>query len=150
MSRLSKVEMGAKSQSPSEDSCSSDLWAPRHRVLDGGQASQSPSEDSCSSDLFFAALLGVAYNTASQSPSEDSCSSDGALWGWVGCTVEQSQSPSEDSCSSDAEKVTWTEVNAPCCHSPLPRIHAHLTLWRIDQAGNQIFVTVPFRRFMLI
>ncbi len=123
----------APSQSPDEDSLSSDQISAK-RVTEEGEIelSQSPDEDSLSSDLIFLGFLVVwrggclnpltrihclptlylnagassNYLSWSQSPDEDSLSSDASATS-VNCVPQsaESQSPDEDSLSSDFNQV---------------------------------------------
>ncbi len=65
-----------QSQSPDEDSLSSDPYLRSARVHINEKWSQSPDEDSLSSDPWVCAAAVRRRRTASQSPDEDSLSSD--------------------------------------------------------------------------
>ena len=94
-------------------------------------------------------VIGASLFLLSQSPSEDSCSSDTEVPPTPTEVPPTSQSPSEDSCSSDCGDIR-TIPDSTQSHSPLPRIHAHLTSCGWGGRRSTEYVTVPFRGFMLI
>ncbi len=119
--------VGRRSQSPDEDSLSSDPRSQPSPFAKRHFASQSPDEDSLSSDPRSQPSPFAKRHFASQSPDEDSLSSDAEQNAepHVQAVISRSQSPDEDSLSSDICKnevgvyrgFVYASLN------PLTRIH---------------------------
>ncbi len=120
------------SQSPDEDSLSSDLVMRITPLRSGSLLSQSPDEDSLSSDGTEYGLTIAARPDLSQSPDEDSLSSDSFLFPSHDTPVLASQSPDEDSLSSDPGNTPGRSRGPRNSLNPLTRIHCLPTGYKKD------------------